>query len=130
MSSDALDTDVDLDLVVDRDHVGEVGISCSAELLAFTNAAHCGAPDLTAARTTLVDKVGPKGLREAAATIAAFNGLVRVADGTGIQLDSGLNEFSVDDRERLGINEFAGSANTSASGTPQIEIDSIGDLFG
>lgn len=130
MSSAAVDTTVDLDRIVDREFVGDVGLPHSAELLAFTNAAHTGVPDLDSARQALRDSVGDDGVAEAAATIAVFNGLVRVADGTGIRLDDGLNAFSSNDRAALGINAFAGAANSpqlaNASGT----VGSIGDLFG
>jgi hypothetical protein len=131
VSSEALGLDVDYDMVLDRDHVGDVGVPHSAELLAFTNAVQIGSPDLPAARAELVDAVGPEGLREAAATVAVFSGLVRVADGTGIQLDGGVFAVSAADRARLGIDGFAGSANGGAS-TPADTSGtlSIGELFG
>lgn len=129
MSSDALGIEIDLDLVVDPDFVGDVGIGHSADLLAFTNAVHRGVPELTGARHALISSVGAGGTAEAAATIAVFNGLVRVADGTGIQLDTGLSGFSHDDRARLGIDEFAGAANTGPS-APVGPVESIGELFG
>lgn len=129
MSSDALATEVDLDAIVDRSFVGDVGIPAGAELLAFTNAVHADEPDLNDARAALVDAVGADGLIEAAATVAIFNGLVRVADGTGIQLDDGLQTFSEDDRTRLGLGAFAGAANTAGPATSR-RVDSIGDMFG
>jgi hypothetical protein len=134
VSSDAIDTEVDLDAIVDRAYIGDVGIPSGRELLAFTNAVEGGEPDLNAARAALHDAVGQDGLIEAAATIAAFNGLVRVADGTGIQLDPGLDSFSQADRARLGIDAFAGSANMVAdrpAGTMAASMaQTIGDLFG
>jgi hypothetical protein len=131
VSSEALGLDVDYDRVLDRDHIGDVGVPHGAELLAFTNAVQIGSPDLPAARAELVDAVGPEGLREAAATVAVFNGLVRVADGTGIQLDGGVFAVSAVDRARLGIDGFAGSANGGAS-TPADTSGtlSISELFG
>jgi hypothetical protein len=135
VSSDAIDTEVDLAAIVDRTFVGDVGVASGRELLAFTNAVEGGAveggePDLSAARSALADTVGPDALVEAAATIAVFNGLVRVADGTGIQLDRGLDSFSQAERARLGIDAFAGAANTVA-GTPAAPtVRSIDELFG
>ena len=73
--------------------------------------------------------VGQDGLREAAATIAVFNGLVRVADGTGIPLDAGLESFSREDRQRLGLSDFAGARSTRSTG-PDVSVGSISDLFG
>lgn len=87
---------------------------------------------MAAARHRLTEVIGPEATRDAAATIAIFNGLVRVADGTGIQLDAGLFGASVDDRRRLGIDRFAGAANSAdlvvdaADGPPV----AVSDLFG
>jgi hypothetical protein len=130
VSSDAVDTAVDLAAIVDRTFIGDVGVAAGRELLAFTNAVEAGEPDLIAARSALVDVVGRDGLVEAAATIAVFNGLVRVADGTGIQLDPGLDSFSQADRARLGIDAFAGVANTVAGKPAASMARSIDELFG
>ena len=130
MSGAALDEEIDLELVVDRDHVGDVGIRHSAELLTFTNAAHRDDDRLDDARQMLIAALGAPGVVEAAATFAVFNGLVRVADGTGIQLDTGLHEYSHADRSRLGIDEFAGAANTEHTAPTGARIGSIGELFG
>ena len=124
-----------MERVVDPDFVGDVGIAHSAELLAFTNLVHRSGPTLGSAalddaRQALITAVGATGLVEAAATIAAFNGLVRVADGTGIQLDAGLDGFSHAHRARLGIDEFAGAANTRATTPADEPIDSIAEMFG
>ena len=132
MSSEALDTEVDLDAIVDRTFVGDVGVPAGAELLAFATAVHADEPELDRARRAVTAAVGADGLIEAAATITIFNGLVRVADGTGIQLDDGLDAYSADDRTRLGIDEFAGASNTTASTVsgPPARVDSISELFG
>jgi hypothetical protein len=130
VSGDALGIEIDMDRVVDPEFVGDVGIEHSTELLAFTNLVHRGGPALDGARQALITSVGADGLVEAAATIAAFNGLVRVADGTGIQLDAGLDGFSHDERARLGIDEFAGAANTDAVTPADETVDSIAGLFG
>ena len=133
MSSEALGLDVDYEGVLDRDHLGDVGVPHSAELLTFTNAVQIGTSDLTAARADLQAAVGADGLLEAAATIAIFNGLVRVADGTGIQLDGGVFALSADDRALLGIDRFAGAVNsapTAAASTRPPTSLSIGEMFG
>lgn len=130
MSSDALGLDIDLDAVVDREFVGDVGVPASTELLAYTHAVQTGQSDVDERRRALEAAVGADGAFEAAATIAAFNGLVRVADGTGIPLDSGLDTFSETDRKRLGLDTFAGSANTVADAGRTTPVETIGDLFG
>ena len=103
-----------------------------AELLAFAAAAHAApdpdAPALSAARERLRAAVGDDGLAEAAATVAAFNGLVRVADGTGIQLDAGVLHDSADFRAELGVDRYGGAANTATA--PQaVDRRSVQDLF-
>lgn len=131
MSSEALGIEVDYDRILDRHFVGDVGVPHSPELLSFTNAVQIGEPDLTAARRRLGRSVGDEGLLEAAATIAVFNGLVRVADGTGIQLDGGVFAVSAEDRARLGIDRFAGAANTTTSSGYEVDTNRpIGQLFG
>jgi hypothetical protein len=130
VSGDALGIEIDMERVVDPEFVGDVGIEHSPELLAFTNLVHRGGRALDDTRQSLITSVGADGLVEAAATIAAFNGLVRVADGTGIQLDAGLDGFSHDERARLGIDEFAGAANTDAAPSADETVDSIAELFG
>jgi len=129
VSSDALDTEIDLGAIVDRTFVGDVGIPSGAELLAFATAVHDANADLDAARDDLAAAVGIDGLIEAAATVAVFNGLVRVADGTGIQLDEGLRTFSHEDRSRFGIDEYAGALHTIGTGRAR-RVDTIGEMFG
>lgn len=131
MSSHANGLDVDLDAVLDLNRVGDVGIPAGAVLLAFTDAVERDDPDVGAAREALRAVVGDEGVVEAAATIAAFNGLVRVADGTGIRLDDGIFTASIADRARLGIDGYAGAAN-SAGVTALDSVDDtvVTNLFG
>ncbi|MCP3937525.1 MAG: hypothetical protein GY708_19395 [Actinomycetia bacterium] len=69
--------------------------------------------DVETARETLRALVGDEGLVEAAATVSAFEGLNRVADATGIELDDALNAASADLRDAMSLERFAGSANTT-----------------
>lgn len=134
MSSEANGLTVDLEAVLDRDHVGEVGVPASAALLAFTNAVELGG-DIDGTRAELENEIGTEAAMQAAATIAVFNGLVRVADGTGIRLDDGVFTVSAHDRELLGINRYAGAAN-SADARPMSDETAphspiaVSDLFG
>ena len=134
MSGEANGLTVDLQAVLDRDHVGDVGVPASAALLAFTNAVELGG-DIDGARAALENEIGAEAAMEAAATIAVFNGLVRVADGTGIRLDDGVFTVSARERELLGINRYAGAANSDdvrameADAAPHAPI-AVADLFG
>ncbi len=87
---------------------------------------------VTTARAALVAAVGTDGMMEAAATVAIFNGLVRVADGTGIQLDGAMADASGSLRHGLGLNTMAGAANTpDASATTESDqrLSTVADLF-
>ena len=121
---------IDLQAAVDPDHVGDVGVPAGAELLAFTNAVEQGAGNIEATRTELSAVIGSDAALEAAAIIAIFNGLVRVADGTGIQLDDGVFAVSVDDRDLLDINRFAGAANTPDRDVDAPDVTQVDQLFG
>jgi hypothetical protein len=132
---------VDLDRALDRGWIGDVGIPASAELLGYVEAVMAAVdevddkvatlppPKLLAAKQALESSVGTEGLWEAAATVAAFAGLVRVADGTGIQLDEGVLGASADIRARSGIDEFAGAANSATALPRSVELENVHDLF-
>ena len=79
--------------------------------------------DLESVRSVLEEQVGAGGVVEAAATVAAFEGLNRIADATGIQLDSGLADESADFRTVLGLDAYAGASSTEATGVPSRAAD-------
>lgn len=136
---------------LDPTELGDVGVPAGGELVRFATAAHrrrqdAGGRDadeaerqLTSARTALEAAVGADGVTEAAATVAIFNGLVRIADGTGIELDAGVLADSADFRSATGVDRFAGAANTVRSSRPPSRAvsdrpvaessDSVRDLF-
>jgi hypothetical protein len=131
VSSEANGLRVDLEAALDRHHVGDVGVPAGPELLAFANAVELGDRDIDEERSRLAQIIGEMGALEAAAIIAAFNGLVRVADGTGIELDDGVFAASAHDREALGINRYAGSANSAdVTLVPGAGQQGVGSLFG
>ena len=129
MSGEANGLTVDLNGAVDPDHIGDVGVPGGRELLAYTGAVERDG-DVGRARRALVDTSGDDAAQDAAAIIAIFNGLGRVADGTGIQLDAGVFTASVDERERLGINRFAGAANSTDIAALDVAPTAVADLFG
>ena len=59
--------------------------------------------ELKAARDALADEMGVAALVDAAAVASNFERMVRIADGTGIELGEALEEFSEDVREELGL---------------------------
>lgn len=130
MSGEANGLTVDLKAALDRDHTADVGVPASAELLAFTNAVELGRGDIDETRAAVAAAIGDDATTEAAAIIAIFNGLVRVADGTGIQLDEGVFTASVDERDLLGINGFAGAANSVGVDATDVSPAAVHELFG
>ncbi len=131
MSGEANGLHVDLEAALDRHHIGEVGVPAGKELLAFANAVELAERDADDARAHLIRVIGEEAALEAAAIIAAFNGLVRVADGTGIELDDGVFAASAHEREALGINRFAGAANSAGvTLVPGAGRQGVASLFG
>ena len=128
-SGQAIDEDVQLEGSVGD---GDGGLPHGAELLRFAEAATRGSEDLAASRSALIDAVGGTGFIEAAATVAIFNGLVRVADATGIPLDEGTRSNSETFRQRLGLDEFGGARNTDLETAPRPAGSAKGvrELFG
>ena len=129
MSGEANGLTIDLHGALDPDHFGDVGVPAGAQLLTFTNAVERGG-DVESTRRALVEAIGDDAAQEAGAIVAIFNGLVRVADGTGIQLDSGVFTASIDEREQLDINRFAGAANSTDIDALDVTPTAVSELFG
>ncbi len=70
---------------------------------------------LEEARQKLLAALGPAGLVDAAATLANFQRMDRVADATGIALDGPVHLLSADLRHDLGIDAFAAAANSAGN---------------
>ena len=70
------------------------------------------------AREALRGKLGEAGLVDAAATVAAFHGFVRIADAIGIPYTTAARgEDAPEVRERAGVNAFY-RVRTSTTSTP------------
>jgi hypothetical protein len=67
---------------------------------------------LAPARTRVREELGPEALVDAAAVASNFERMVRIADATGIPLDSFLDEMTVDLRAELNLARFESTANT------------------
>ncbi len=129
MTSDAIGLDVDLGATVGSQNQAGGGIPHGELLIEFAEAAiradHAAVANL---RAEMMAAIGPAATGQAAATISAFSGLVRVADGTGIPIDDGLAAASTEIREALGLADYGGAANsTGAIGARP--VNSINDLF-
>jgi hypothetical protein len=67
---------------------------------------------LAIARTRVIDELGPEALVDAAGVASNFERMVRIADATGIPLDSFLDEMTGDLRAELHLARFESGANT------------------
>ena len=87
---------------------GDGNIRHGALLVAFADAV-LGSDDarLAGIRSEIRTKVGDAALIDAAAIVATFNAIDRVADSTGIQIEESKAEATADFRTALGINAFA-----------------------
>ncbi len=89
------------------------GVEHGARLVAFTEAVMNTDDDaLQRERRALRSVLSAESFVDVAATIGAFNVVDRVADATGIPLDSMLEGMSVDLRRDLNLARFASAANT------------------
>jgi hypothetical protein len=83
---------------------GASGVTHGKELLAFAEALRIGDDaSLDRARREVVDAMGVAAFVEAAGVAAQFNGIVRIADATGIPIDSVDDEFTKEIQAELGI---------------------------
>ncbi len=93
------------------------GVPDAELLLAFADAVIDRDPEATArARDALRARAGDAATVDAAAVIANFERMVRVADGTGIPLDGPVAFFSADLRSEIGIDRVAATANAGPAG--------------
>jgi hypothetical protein len=72
--------------------------------------------ELDAVREEVVREIGNDGLVESSAIVGTFNQMVRVADASGIPLDSPLDMATVSFRDTLGLDRFGSAANTAQAG--------------
>jgi hypothetical protein len=84
------------------------GVEHGAVLRRFARAILADRDDLDAARAACIEAVGPEGAAHAAGVVASFDGINRVADGTGIRLDEEmLRAGGVEVAQALGLDDRA-----------------------
>jgi len=67
---------------------------------------------IKSARQGVADQLGDEAMVDSAAVIANFQRMVRIADGTGIQLDTPVAVLTDGIRDNLGINAYGSVENT------------------
>jgi len=85
---------------------GGSGVGHEARLLAFADAAIVDPANLGKARAELTRISGEKAMIDAAAVIAGFDAITRVADGSGVPLEQPKAVATSDWRIELGIDAF------------------------
>jgi hypothetical protein len=94
----------------------DAGVVHGARLLAFTDAVmHGDEATLAQERAALRAVLPSESFVDAAAVIAGFNVVDRIADATGIPLDAMMEAVSADVRRDLNLTRFASAANTPAA---------------
>jgi len=94
---------------------GDGGIEHAAELVRFTEAVMAGDDSsLVEARRALRGVVSPEAFVDTCAVIGAFNVVDRIADSTGIPLDSQMEAMTGELRAELDLARFRSSENTPA----------------
>ena len=71
--------------------------------------------ELDEARARLAQAAGLGAMVDAAGVVANFQRMVRIADATGIPVDSYILERTGELPERLGLTEYRSAANTFAA---------------
>jgi hypothetical protein len=104
---------VDLRAVVDA--TVPSGVAHGEALLALADAVVGeDVAGLERARERLLAELGPEGFVDAAAVAANFERMVRIADATGIPLDTPVRMVTLELRDELSLGGFRSAANTPA----------------
>lgn len=89
------------------DGTSPIGVPHAAELLGFAAAAiGSDSVALDRARAAAIAALGPAAMIDAAAVIAGFDGITRIADATGIPLEPPKAAQTAGVREALRIDSF------------------------
>ena len=98
--------DYDLRAIV-SDGETDGGVAAGAALAAYADAFFEDGNDFAAARERLTAELGEEASVDAAAVVAIFNAVVRIADSTGIPLEEAKAETSAGLRDDLGLNDWS-----------------------
>jgi len=102
---------MELDAVLSGDG-GRVAVPQAAELIEFGEAVLSGdAKRQALAREAVYRALGPAALVDAAAIVASFNAVVKIADGTGIPLEDDKAAATRELRDALGLERFNKNAS-------------------
>ena len=113
MSGELEGEEYDLHGVTAGEAAAPVGVPHERELIALAEAVVRGdEAELAEARRAALAALGPESFVAAAAVASNFERMVRIADATGIPLDTPLAVMTAEMRAELGIDGFGSAANT------------------
>ena len=123
-SSNAKGEGYDLNLLTGAG--GDGNIPHGALLVSFADAV-LGTDDqrLDEVRAAIGSRMGNAALVDAAAIVATFNAIDRVADATGIPIEDNKAESTADIRAALGINAFAQARGEIADPRDRTDIQRV-----
>ena len=111
-SGEATGQAFDLHAVTEGATTASSGVAHEETLLALAEAMVSDEREaLVIARTRVLEELGPDALVDAAGVASNFERMVRIADATGIPLDSFLDEMTVDLRAELKLARFESTGN-------------------
>ncbi len=85
----------------------EIGVPDESILLRIAEAVCAGEErELTRVREEGLNILGPQALVDAIAVASGFNGITKVANGTGLPLDETTENMTVELRRRTNINDY------------------------
>ncbi len=114
-SATATGTNIDLNAITDND-AGDGGVPHGSLLTDFAEAVlDDDEARLTDTRRRVRETLGDAAFVDAAAVIANYSALDRVADATGIPLEAAKESNTIELRAELGINEFIDAGGRSQS---------------
>lgn len=116
LSADLSQSTVDLDLINGDANAADT-VEHGRSLLNFAEAfAQRDEGALARSRQALEDEAGSAVVVDAAGVAANFQRMVRIADSTGIPLDTRAAALSTDIRKQLNLGSFTSSQNTPRDG--------------
>jgi hypothetical protein len=107
--------EVDLSGLADGSTAAGSPVRGAAALVAFVEAVlSSGAQQVAKARERVREELGSAAVVDAAAVIGNFERMVRIADGTGIPLDTPINVATESIQVELGIDQFDSASRTAS----------------
>lgn len=90
-----------------------IGVPDEEVLVAIADAVYSGEPDrLSEVRALGVNAIGPTAVVDAIGVAAAFNGITKIANATGIPLDESTDALTPEMRASTGIDRYSDASKS------------------